>query len=169
MALVPLFSWGHGFDTEQIQTVGDYTVEFAYDTPEIYSGEAVSFTFRLLDAASQGGTPFDYLFVRFTKSGGSVMFVSSLDESKLVSGSTRLVVTFPEEGMYNAILSFEGTKGTLVETSFSFPVAPPFEPAYKDKGTIDLRNLLWVIIFGGGALMGFIGSTVFYSRRKKEM
>ena len=169
MTLTPLFSWGHGFDTEQIQTVGDYTVEFAYDTPEIYSGEAVSFTFRLLDATNQGSTPFDYLFVRFAKSGGSVILVSSLDESKLVSGSTRLVTTFPEEGPYNATLSFEGTEETLVWTSFSFSVVPPFEPVYKNKETIDLRNFLWVITFGGGAILGIIGSTVFYSKRKKEM
>ncbi len=113
--------WAHGASQSFPKEVGNYLVEFEYDSPSIIEGEINSFVFRILNKDTKETIDFDSVLVRFETSDKSTYLVVRLVEDDLLPGLSRLT-TILDKGEYTINLSFRKDDEKIAETSYNLSV-----------------------------------------------
>ncbi len=119
--LAPLIHRGaqaHGLGQSFEKEVGDYTVEFEYDSLEVISGEVTPYTFRLLDKESGEAVTFDSMFLRVeTKDSKQVQFAGSMSHDEMLDGAAKLSIAL-NSGTYTFSFYFRRGEEELAEVEF---------------------------------------------------
>lgn len=153
----------HGLETEQIQVVGEHTVEFAYASYAVRADEPSQFNLRLFLESSGKPVEFDYAFLQFRNEENTRVAVARLDPDSLEVNSVRLLAVMPTAGSYSADAAFYRDDAIIAEASFDFPVDPPW------AGKRSWRDLLgtygWLLALAGGLALGWAGGEML--RRRK--
>ena len=123
--MVPSLVFGHGLGQSFQQVVGEYLVEFEYETFESLADEATPYVFRLQNNETGEPTAFESLLVRIvSEDTNETTAVARLEEDDFLTGVSRLTVLLPE-GDYAVDMNFKNTEGdTFVEAEFEHTVLP---------------------------------------------
>jgi hypothetical protein len=139
----------HGFGQSFSQRVGELTIEFEYDSLEVFELESAAYIFRIIDAKTGSAVPFESTRVRFSTNKGELIYSASLSPDTLVSGVSRLTASLPK-GEYLVTISFLTDETIFAEAEFSHQVLKvnifPWE-----------RVLFFSLglVIGGGVLAGW--------------
>jgi hypothetical protein len=137
----------HGLETEQRQDVADYSVEFAYPTPELISGESATFIFRLLAKKDASAVPFDKVSTKLKNHEEVVVFAADISQD-IFDGQARVILPLPKPGTYHLELEFERGKTMLAKATFPVEIIPPL----KTEGASKER--LWIVTLIAGFVLG---------------
>ena len=151
--IFPFNANAHGLETTESQVVGEYLVQLEYDTiGNINAGEAIRFSFELLDPDTKETIKFNRVFVRIVKKDGPLAYVGNqyaLDVSGIIAANSSLIL--PEEGDYDFNLQFFRGEEKLIEHTFTLPVDPDWSKKNKSNGAM---SYLWIMTLVGGLIGG---------------
>lgn len=163
---LPAVVSAHGLVTTQSQTVGDYRIEFEYNTlGDIYAGDYTIYDTYLLHAADGSPADFDSSFIRIQKQNGPAIMAGSLAESMDNKGYASISGMINDPGAYMAELDFYKSGQQLAKAQYSFNViAPDLGP--QPKPTKNNNLLLPMGLFLLGIVIGIRGAIWIKSRKK---
>jgi hypothetical protein len=143
--IAPWFAQAHGLATSQSQTVGEYKIEFEYNTiGDVVAGEYTLYHVYLLDQ-SESGADFDSTFIRIEKQNSSAVLAGSLAPSEDKKGYASLSGIIQDTGTYIADVSFYKSGKLLAETKFNFNVESSSEQGQiKNKFPKEILFLLFL-------------------------
>jgi len=108
----------HGLGQSFEKEVGDYIIEFEYDSLEVVSGEVVPYVFRLIDKESKGAVAFDSMFLRVEeKDSKEVKFAGPIAHDAILDGAARTSITL-NDGTYIFSFYFKRGEEQLAEIEF---------------------------------------------------
>ena len=111
----------HGLVTTQSMDLGNYTIEFEYDTlGTVYSQTTYNFYFRLLDKNSKAGKTFTEAYVEFDKPAGGIAASATL--SPIDVGVASFGTALAQPGKYPVKISFYSGGNTLAQPAFTLDV-----------------------------------------------
>ncbi len=129
MAAIALLSFtavpaaAHGLATSDSKSVGNYVVEFEYNsTGNVVAGEYTLFLVYLLDAETKNGVNYDSAAVRIEKDNGPAALSASLKGSSDGMGFSSISGAIPEPGSYQASVSFYRDGKVIASSDFDFHV-----------------------------------------------
>jgi len=152
-------AFAHGLATTKSQIVGNYLIEFEYNTVgNIASGEYQNYNFDILDAKTQKFVDFDRAFAKFSKKDGDVVAVGDLSASETLGPgmkSSRFGLVFADPGVYNLDLIFyDKNSNQLAESNFDFTVDPGTNQTSKlTQGGQSV--ILEIVLLIGGFILGY--------------
>lgn len=149
----------HGLGQSFSQEVGDYLIEFEYESLEVTSDEAVPYVFRLLEKESQKPVSFESLLVRFVTADNSTNLVARLSEDKITAGAARLTLLLPA-GQHQVELNFQNEEETFAETTFDHKVL-----SSEEVGKLPLPL---IGSFIGGVGLGALGVRLLSAKSPKK-
>lgn len=155
----PVSVFAHGLATAQQQVVGDYILEFEYDTPgQVVAGELTTYNFELLKLTDQSQVPFNRVFVKFTKPTGETVFSGNLTQVDIIGRlASRANVILPEVGPYSAELNFYNNNEKLASGTFPFDVrentAAPKPNWFAKHGQLLVLSLLGLVVVAESVLL----------------
>lgn len=115
----------HGLATSDSQPVGNYVVEFEYNsTGNVVVGEYTLFLVYLLDAETKAGVNYDSASVRIEKENGPGALTANLKGSSDGLGFSSISGTVPSPGTHKASVSFYKEGQVLASADFDFMVDP---------------------------------------------
>ena len=138
----------HGTATSFSKDVGNYSLEFEYDDPQVIAGETTSYVFRLLDQKTKQPVTFDAVLLRIErKSDQSTMLVTRATQDELQDGVGRLTAML-DQGSYTVTSSYYKGGNKVTEANFDLTVQK------ADTGT--QFPTIPVAIGLGGLVLGFV-------------
>jgi hypothetical protein len=121
--VLPLQSFAHGLVTTQSAVVGDYDIEFEYNTiGNVLVGDYTLYDVYLLKNGTRDGVDFDSAFIRIEKQNGPAILSGNLAEAKDIKGYASMSGILTEAGVYTAEVSFYKDSKTFAESKFDFTV-----------------------------------------------
>lgn len=163
----------HGLATSKTELVGEYLLEFEYDTlGNVQAGQLTDFNFELLKPDTQESLEFQRAFVRLTRpsqtpEGKTIynpVFSGNLFQmSGFGRKSARANIVIADPGNYEAQVSFYNPEGKLAEHTFTFTVDPPFQ-----KDTAKSNKGFWPFVSVGTFVVGFLGGLAIRKSKKKH-
>lgn len=157
-------AFGHATGSSWEQVYGDYKVDVGYDPTTFTVGEPQRLDFNVVKEQGGEDVQFADVWVRISQ-GNKTVFASGIHKPSL--GKTGMTFTFPEAGDYMLSARFEGSSGTVVESSFPVTVqALPIDPVAgkSDKNKTVLLWAGWIV-----AAVGFGLATYVFLRKKKTL
>ena len=109
--------------TTQSADIGNYTIEFEYDslTP-VYSQSEYNYSFRLLDKSSKASKDFDFAYVEFIRPRVGLADVATLHP--IDTGLTALGTVLPDADDYTVNVNFTSGGKVVAQASFIQHVLP---------------------------------------------
>lgn len=147
----------HGLATSDSQPVGNYVVEFEYNsTSNVIAGEYTLFLVYLLDAETKAGVNYDSASVRIEKENGPGVLTANLKGSRDGLGFSSISGTVPSAGTHKVSVSFYKEAQVLASADFDF-VVDPIPSASK--------SWVWPVAGLGALLLGFLGGRLVKLRK----
>lgn len=157
--LLPGVATAHGLETTQRQTVGNYIIEFEYNTVgSVMAGDYTLYNVYLLDAKTENGLDYDSAFIRVDKQNGPAIFSGNLAESKDSAGYASMSGIVADPGTYTADVSFYKDGKTLAEAAYNFQVEAN---NYQSSTGSNKFNWFPGALFVLGFILGLILMTLF--------
>lgn len=157
--IVPTLASAHGLVTTQTAVVGNYIVEFEYNTlGSIFAGDYTVYDVYLLKQPSREPVDFDSAFIRIEKQNGPAVMAGSLNESSDIKGYASMSGVINEGGNYTALVYFYKGGTALAQNSFNFavkPMAPNSIPASQSKSVQYFIGIFLAGLIVGGGLSWF--------------
>lgn len=139
-------TYAHGDEvTKQTKTVGNYIVEFEYNsTNPIFAGEPYDYDFYLLDRNTQETIPVDSISVVFTNKEGVVIVGANLKSNSVYSANGRITGVMPSPGDYKVSITFLKGEEKITNVLFDYKVLS--DTKEKNNATPKNQSLLELII-----------------------
>ncbi|MEO8065937.1 MAG: hypothetical protein ABI643_03760 [Candidatus Doudnabacteria bacterium] len=152
LLFIPAISHAHGLATTQSQTIGNYDVEFEYNTiGNIFAGDYTLYDVYLLHSGTRDGIDFDSAFIRIEKQNGPAMLAGNLAQAADIKGYASVSGVLNDPGIYTAEVSVYKSGKTLAEAKFDYVVEKfqiPSAPETGSKGKGSLFRGVLVFILG---------------------
>ena len=143
----------HGLVTTQAQAVGDYTLEFEYNTiGNIQAGDLTTFDVYLLDK-NKNPLDFDGVYINISKPGMSPALVANLLEAPDFRGSARVSALIKDPGDYIATIHFESKNQVFAKADFRFQVDDTTASQPAPAGS---SKKVFILALGIGMIIGFV-------------
>lgn len=155
LLITPVWAHAHGLVTTQSQTVGNFIVEFEYNTiGNIIASDYTLFDVYLLDSANREGIDFDSAFMRIVKKDGPAMLAGNLAQAADIKGFASLSGRLDEPGTYTAQASFYKDGKTLAESKFDFIVEQDQTSTTTDPANSKKPFYFSAFLFLAGLVLG---------------
>lgn len=165
--LIPVLASAHGLATTQSRTIGDYLIEFEYNTlGNILTGDYTLFNAYLLNPSTRDGIDFDSAFIRIEKQGGPAMLAGNLAEASDIKGYASISGVLNDPGTYTAEVSFFKVNKILAESKFNFIVEKnQYSPT--DNSVPTGKPYLPMLMFAAGLAAGAAAVAVVWKKKLK--
>lgn len=163
----------HGLATSKTELVGNYLLEFEYDTlGNVQAGEFTDFNFEVLDPNTKESLEFQRAFVKFARpyqgpQGNTIydsVFSGNLFQMQgFGRKSARANIVIPKAGDYEAQVAFYNGTEKLAEHKFTFTV----DPEVQKEGEKSSKGI-WPFVSVGTFVLGFLGGIAIRKTKKKQ-
>jgi hypothetical protein len=163
----------HGLATAKTELVGNYLLEFEYDTlGNVQAGQLTEFNFEVLDPNTKEALDFQRAFVKFARpyqspQGNTIydtVFNANLFQmSGFGRKSARANIMIPTAGGYEAQVSFYNGTEKLAEHKFTFTV----DPEVQKEGEKSSKGF-WSFVSVGTFVIGFLGGIAIRKSKKRQ-
>ena len=155
-----LITQAHGPVTTQQQTVNSYLIEFEYNTiGNIAAGDFTTFDVRIENPKTLDTIPFDSVFIRIDKKDGPVILAGNLAQAQQIGGlGASMSGIMPDEGGYQADVSFNKGGQELAAATFNFNVDKPysFGNQKSTKSNPLKAKIPYLLVLAAGVATGLI-------------
>lgn len=165
--------YAHGLATSKTELVGNYLLEFEYDTlGNVQAGQLTEFNFEVLDPNTKEALDFQRAFVRFARpyqgAQGNTLYETVFNANLFqMSGfgrkSARANIIIPTGGEHEAQVSFYNGTEKLAEHKFTFTV----DPEVQKEGEKSNKGF-WPFVSVGTFVVGFLGGIAIRKSKKKQ-